>query len=136
VPRTHAPIDIRALLLGRQLTPSAVQDATGVPAAVVNELARGRRTATADEAAVLAPVLGVTASELTQPVTLPDKLVAAIERPLHRAAIRLRAVAAQVSEAVMRYWVGAAVVAMPARTTVAERDVDAWDALVSQYLDE
>lgn len=129
------PVILGDLVRARGLRPSALAQLSGVPAGAITELVRGVRQATPDEAARLAATLDVPAVDLGQPVSIPRALARAIDRPVHRAAIRLRALHARVTEAAARLDLAETVLAMPARTAHAERDVDAWDQLVRHQLD-
>lgn len=130
-----AHVPLRELLRARALRPSDVEARTGIRAADLTAMIQGWREATDSEAAQLAELLDVSPSVVKRPVALPPALVRAIERPVHRAALRLRALRNQTSEALARLAVARSVLAMPARTAVAERDVETWDQLVRQYLD-
>lgn len=133
---TEDALSVRDLMADRRLLPSQVADRTGLPASAITELARGIRHADEAEAAALADVLNVPAARLRGRVSLPAALVRAIERPVHRAAIRARAAAAGITEAVARLTVAEAVLARPARTAGdTERDVNAWSELVAHHLD-
>lgn len=137
IPTSDAePIRLCDLLLERDLRPAALSSLTGLPASAITELLRGVRQATPREAAALAKALDVPANRVGGPVSIPNALVRAIERPVHRAAIRVRAASGGLSEALARLRVAEAVMAMPARTTTKARDdVEAWDELIRHYLD-
>lgn len=129
-------LSVRDLMAERGLRPSLVAELTGLPASAITELARGVRRADDTEAAALADVLDVPAARLRGGVSLPGALVRAVERPVHRAAIRARAIAAGMTEAIARLAVAEAVYARPARTAGdTERGVDAWSELVAHHLD-
>lgn len=115
---------------------SALNTATGIPLEVITGYKRGARTPTADEAERLAGFLGVPAASLTVPVELPTALLRAVQRPIHRPRIRQLARDRSVPEVVMRRRVAEDVLPMAARTTAGDRDLAAWDELVSQYLHE
>lgn len=129
------PIELRELLLERHLRPGELSAMTGIPAAAITDLVRGRRSATELEVVALSKSLGLDREELARGPALPAALVHAVERPVHRTAIRLRAALEGVSEAVARLRVAESVLAMPARTSRAERTVEAWDELVQHHLD-
>ncbi len=130
------PLSVRDLLADRHLLPSQVAELAGLPASAITEIARGVRRADDTEASALAEVLDVPAARLRGHVSLPDALVRAVERPVHRAAIRARALTAGVTEAIARLTVAEAVYVRPARTAGdADRDVDAWSELVAHHLD-
>jgi hypothetical protein len=129
-------LSVRDLMAERRLLPSQVAERTGLPASVITELARGVRHANDAEAAALADVLDAPAARLRGHVSLPAALVRAVERPVHRVAIRARAIAAGTTEAIARLIVAEAVYARPARTAGdTARDVDAWSELVAHHLD-
>lgn len=125
---------IAELVRAKGLRPQALAEQSGVPVAVITEIVRERRAATLDEASRLAAVLDVEPAQLRRPIHLPAALVHAVERPVHRLAIRARAAAASITEAAARLLVAQAVVATPARTTATERDVETWDQLVRHHL--
>lgn len=133
-PATAPVVPLRDLLRASAVRPSDVGARTSVRAADVTAMIQGRREPTDAEARELAAVLGVEVDAVRQPVQLPEPLVRALERPVHRAAIRLRAARERVSEGLARLAVGRQALAMPARTTVGERDVETWDQLVRQVL--
>lgn len=135
-PQLAAPLpSLAELVEARGLRPSGVSAATGIPAGQLTSLLRGQREPTDTEADRLAHVLQADVSVIKRPLAIPRELVRAIERPIHRAKIRARAAASAVSEAVARRQLASAVMAMPARTSHAERDVEAWDELVRHQLD-
>lgn len=121
----------------RPFRPSVLASTTSLPLTSITALKRGDRQPTREEAELLAAVVGVTAEELSGPVSLPEALIRVVQRPVHRTSIRLRAAALQLSEAVMRLRVAESVAVLPARTARgAARDLQVWDELVQQYLDE
>lgn len=115
---------------------SAISQATGIPLEVVTGYKRAERTPTPAEAERLGDFLGLPAASLAGRAALPAPLLRAVQRPVHRPRIRVLAAEHAVPEAVMRTRVAEEVLPMAARTTRGERDVAAWDELVSQYLDE
>ena len=121
----------------QNLVPSEIKAATGIPTVAVTELRRGDRSATDEEAELLASYLGMPVDDVRGRPSIPVMLARAIERPIHRAHIKSRAVAEHVTEMVMRGTVAEGVMPIAARTTAGvERDVDAWDELVRHYLNE
>ncbi len=131
----HAAAVLPELL--RNLVPSEIKAATGIPTASVTELRRGDRRATETEAELLASYLGMPVDAIRERVPVPVMLARAIERPIHRLHIRARAMAERLPEVMMRRTVAEGVMPLAARTTAgAERDVAAWDELVRHYLDE
>lgn len=134
---TTAPadaVDLLALLDGHATSELAA--ATGIPMEVITGYRRRQRRPTPDEAARIAAHLHVPVTSVSGALPIPYGLARAVQRPVHRIAIRLRAIAEQVTEALMRVRVAEGVLASPARTTGAERDDAAWDELVAQYLHE
>jgi transcriptional regulator with XRE-family HTH domain len=130
-----AAVRLADLMRDRRLRPAALAEVSGVPVAAITELLREQRRATADEVERLAAALQVEPADVRRPVGVPAALVHAVERPIHRVGIRVRAAAAGVSEAAARVMVAEAVIATPARTTSGERDVETWDQLIRHYLD-
>jgi len=133
-PETAASVDLRTLLSGHAT--SALASATEIPMAVIQTFKRNLGRPNHEEAHRLAAFLGTPTANVLGSVRIPEALARVVQRPLHRIAIRLRAAAASVSEAVMRVTVAEAVMVTPARTTGGERDEEAWDELIRQYLDE
>jgi transcriptional regulator with XRE-family HTH domain len=129
------PLSLRELLQARGLLPAELSAATGIPASAITELLRRARTVSEEEANALGKALDVNPNLLRAPASIPAALVHAIERPVHRAALRLCALAQGISESAARMHAAEAVVAMPARTTNQERDVEAWDQLLRHHLD-
>jgi hypothetical protein len=123
-----------ALLKGHAT--SEIQKATGIALSIITGFKRGDRRATSEEAARLAEYLGVQVSAVSGVIRLPSALIRAVQRPIHRIAMRLSALRAGVSEMAMRILVAERAYALPARTSGADRDVSAWDEIVSQVLDE
>jgi plasmid maintenance system antidote protein VapI len=121
------------LVRARGLRPRDLADRTGLEPGAVTDLLRADRALTVDEAARLAEVLGVEASELMR-VEIPPALAWAIERPTHRARIRRGAAESGRTEAEQRIIEAQAVMAVPARTTSRDRDVDTWDELLRHHL--
>lgn len=135
VPDASDAVSLRELLAVSSLRPTDVADRTGIPVAQLTPLLRGRRSPTAREAKELAGLFGVSARQLRAPVSVPAALRHAIERPVHRAAVRARAVVDAVTEATERLLLAERLLVRPARTTAGDRDVDTWDELLRQELD-
>lgn len=139
VAEAAAPLETATALpdLLRSLVPSQIRAATGIPTAAITELRRGDRSATEEEAELLASYLGMPVDAVRGRVSVPMMLARAIERPVHRVHIQALAMADRLTEMMMRRTVAEGVMPLAARTTPAtERDVAAWDELVRHYLDE
>lgn len=134
-PTANTPT-LAELMRARNLKPSEVAARTRLSPADVIAIVSDTRAATPTEADELAALLDVDPATVRRPVSIPGALVQAIERPIHRAAVQLRAARDGVSEAAARLSAATAVLAMPARTSSADRDVATWDQLLTQYLDE
>jgi len=130
-----APVDLAATLKQQGLIPSRIEALTGIPAARLLAFVRGSQAPTWDEALRLGELLDVDPGSLHRPVSLPDALIWAIERPVHRMKLRLRAIKDGLTEAGARFQVAEEVLARAARTTPGQREVDAWDELVRHHLD-
>lgn len=127
-------VSLSQLLRDRNLKATELARAAGLQPADITALARGVREMSADEASRLAAALNVTPDTLRRPAVIPPALIRAVERPLHRLTIRLRALGENIGEAAMRLQVAHGVLAMPARTSAADRDAQTWDELVRHYL--
>lgn len=136
VPESSAAlVPLGELLRERALMPTTVEAATGIPAASITELVRERREATEEEAVALASVLQLPVDRVRRQPAVPAALAHAVERPAHRASVRLRALQGGLSEASARLQVAQEALALSARTSGAERDVETWDELVRHSLD-
>lgn len=127
-------VSLDTLMRNQSIRPTSLAQQTGIPPSSVTELVRGRRTPSDDEAQRLASVLGVTPEALRAPVQVPSALQHAIERPVHRDAIRSRAAQAGVTEPAERQQLAEVLLQTAARTTTSERDVEAWDQLLRHQL--
>lgn len=128
-------VDVGELMASQRLRPTDVEAATGIPASRVREIARGVVEPSPTEAPLLADLLGTDPDAVRSTPEPPLALIDAVSSPMRRPAIRLRAMRDGVSEAVARWSATVGVMAMPARTSGVERDADAWDDLLEQYLD-
>lgn len=127
---------LRETMKARGLRPSAVATATGIPVRDVREIANGRRAPTEEQAQAIAAYVGIDSEELSRAFRLPDALVQAIERPIHRAAIRARALRDGVTEGAARLALSQRVLLRPARTDRSLRDVATWSELLQAELDD
>lgn len=132
---TEELVSVAELMRSRNLLPTAVGAATGIAAARVRDISRGVAQPTATEAGLLGELLDVDPAALRVSTEPPNELVEAVSSPRWRPAIRLRALRDGVSEAAARWSAAADVMALPARTTAGDRDVETWNALLEQYLD-
>jgi hypothetical protein len=128
-------VDAGELMAAQRLQPTDVEAATGIPASRVRDIARGVVEPSPSEAQRLAELLGTDPDAVRSTPEPPLALIDAVSSPMRRPAIRLRAMRDGVSEAVARWSATVGVMAMPARTSGVERDADAWDDLLEQYLD-
>lgn len=130
-----AAVDVGELMASQGLRPTEVEAATGIPASRVREIVRGVVEPSPTEAQRLAELLGTDPDAVRSTPEPPLALIDAVSSPMRRPAIRVRAMRDGVSEAAARWSATVGVMAMPARTSGAERDADAWDDLLEQYLD-
>lgn len=135
VPTTTEPVDIGDIMRARDLKPSQVARHVGVDPGVIVSLVRGDRTPTAEQATLLASILGITAAALAASHAIDSDLVWALDRPKFRKRLANSGRSNGVmDEGTWRYKVATSELATAARITGSKDARLRWIGLIEDYL--
>jgi plasmid maintenance system antidote protein VapI len=134
VPANVDPVDIGARIKERGVKPSTLAHELDLTPGDITDLARGDRRLTVEQARKLAPILDLSAEQLTA-VSLDNDLVWALDRPRFRKPLAERGRAAGISdEAAWRLHVATNELPVAARTTGSSEPRRRWMGLIQDYL--